>query len=250
MAGIPVALSLGVPAGAFIGQLFGWRVPFLLMSALAVVLLGWIAASVPDYPGVPLAERPRVLHALRVPGVPAVLVVTLVFVAAHTVLYTYISTYLHGIGRGGDAGVFLLVFGLASLVGVWVVGARIDTSLRLLTSASVTLVLVAAALLLALHANGAAVFLAAVLWGLGWGGVPTLLQTAVGDAGGKQGDSAQALLVVLWNVAMAGGGVLGGLQVDTAGETSLPITVAGCLIVVWAVVTGARRHAFPPGSRV
>jgi predicted MFS family arabinose efflux permease len=94
MAGIPVALSLGVPAGAFIGQLFGWRVPFLLMSVLAVVLLGWLGASVPDYPGVPLAERPRVLHALRVNGVAAVLVVTLVFVIAHTVLYTYISTYL------------------------------------------------------------------------------------------------------------------------------------------------------------
>lgn len=249
MAGIPVALSLGVPAGAFLGQLFGWRVPFLLMSVLAVVLLGWIGASVPDYPGVPLAERRRVLHALGVHGVPAVLVVTLVFVIAHTVLYTYISTYLRGIGRGGDAGVFLLVFGLASLIGVWVVGARIDTSLRSLTTASIASVLAASALLLTLHSNGAALYLAAVLWGLGWGGVPTLLQTAVGDAGGTQGDSAQALLVVLWNVAMAGGGVLGGVQIDAAGETSLPITVAGCLVVVLAVVVGARRHAFPPGTR-
>lgn len=249
MAGIPVALSLGVPAGAFLGQLFGWRAPFLLMSVLAVVLLIWITRSVPDYPGVPSAERPRVLHALRVPGVPAVLMVTLVFVTAHTVLYTYISTYLHGIGRGGDAGVFLLVFGLASLLGVWAVGARIDTSLRSLTTASIGSVLAATALLLALHDHGPAVYLAAVLWGLGWGGVPTLLQTAVGDAGGKQGDSAQALLVVLWNVAMAGGGVLGGVQVDTAGRTSLPITVAGCLVVVLAVVLAGRRHAFPPGAR-
>ena len=250
MAGIPVALSLGVPAGAFVGQLFGWRVPFLGMSVLAIVLLVWIGASVPDYPGVPRAERSRVLHALRVRGVPAVLAVTLVFVVAHTVLYTYISSYLHGIGRGTDTGVFLLVFGIASLVGVWAVGARIDTSLRSLTTASVVAVLAAAALLLGLHANGAALYLAAVLWGLGWGGVPTLLQTAVGDAGGAQGDSAQALLVVLWNVAMAGGGVLGGLQVDAAGETSLPVTVAGCLLVVLAVVVGARRHAFPPGARV
>jgi predicted MFS family arabinose efflux permease len=55
---------------------------------------------------------------------------------------------------------------------------------------------------------------------------------------------------VLWNVAMAGGGVLGGVQVDAVGETSLPITVAGCLVVVLAVVLGARRHAFPSGVRV
>jgi predicted MFS family arabinose efflux permease len=163
-----------------------------------------------------------VLRALRVHGVMAVLVVTLVFVIAHTILYTYVSPYLDGIGMGGAAGAFLLVFGVASLVGVLGVGARVDTSLRALTTASVVLVIAACVLLITLHTNVIAVYLAALLWGLGWGGVPTLLQTAVGDAGGKQADSAQALLVVLWNVAMAGGGVLGGLQVDIGGTPFRP----------------------------
>ncbi|MFK4228065.1 MFS transporter, partial [Streptomyces sp. NPDC019890] len=37
MAGIPVALSVGVPAGTFLGQALGWRVAFLAMTALTVV---------------------------------------------------------------------------------------------------------------------------------------------------------------------------------------------------------------------
>lgn len=51
MAGIPVALSLGVPAGTFVGKVVGWQVAFLVMTGLTVVLVGWIMAAVPDYPG-------------------------------------------------------------------------------------------------------------------------------------------------------------------------------------------------------
>lgn len=39
MAGIPVALSLGVPAGTFLGRALGWQVAFLLMTGLTVLLL-------------------------------------------------------------------------------------------------------------------------------------------------------------------------------------------------------------------
>lgn len=51
MAGIPVALSLGVPAGTFLGQALDWRVTFLIMTALAIALLPWITTTVPDHPG-------------------------------------------------------------------------------------------------------------------------------------------------------------------------------------------------------
>ncbi|WP_225808136.1 MFS transporter [Streptomyces spinosus] len=249
MTGIPLALSLGVPAGTFLGQALGWRVAFLAMSALTVVLLLWITAVVPDHPGLPRGERPRTLRALGVPGVRPVLFVTLVFVLAHTVLYAYIATFLDGLGMGDDTDLVLLAFGVASLLGVWVVGARIQYRLRSLTIASTVLVAVAAAWLGVLGDGGAPVYVAAALWGLGWGGLPTLLQTAVGDAGGDRADAAQAMLVTLWNVAMAGGGVLGGVLLDAAGSGSLPRTVLVLLLPVLAVVLAARAHGFPSRRR-
>ncbi|MFJ9039929.1 MFS transporter [Streptomyces sp. NPDC102406] len=245
MAGIPVALSLGVPAGTFLGTALGWRTAFLAMTALTVALLLWIRLTVPDHPGQERAARLPVRGALRVPGVTAVLTVTLIFVLAHTILYAYIATFLDDLGLGGSTDVILLVFGAASLVSIWIVGARIHRRLRALTVTG-TLLVAAAAALLALFADSTPlVYVAAVLWGLGWGGIPTLLQTAAGRAGGAQADAAQAMLVTLWNVAMAGGGVAGGVLLDAAGSDSFPWAVLLLLAPALATVLAARHHAFP-----
>ena len=245
MAGIPVALSLGVPAGTLLGGLLGWRTAFLLMTALTLALLVWIVALVPDRPGQGRGERPTIRRTLAVPGVVPVLAVTLVFVLAHTVLYTYVAAFLVRVGMGDSVDRVLLVFGAASLLGIWFLGARIDRHLRPLTIASTLLVAVAATLLGAFSGAPALVYLAAALWGLGWGGVPTLLQTAVADAGGEAAETAQAVLVTLWNVAMAGGGVAGGLLLAGFGFLALPWSVVLLLLPVLVVVLAARTHGFP-----
>ncbi|OMI40843.1 MFS transporter [Streptomyces sparsogenes] len=245
MTGIPVALSLGVPAGTFLGELLGWRVTFSVITVLAVVLIGWIAALVPDYPGQRREGRAPMLRALTAPGVVPVLFVTLVYVLAHTILYTYIATFLDRLDMGDFTDLVLLVFGAASMVSIWAVGAHIDRRLRGLTIAA-TLLFAAAAAVLAVPAESRAlVYGAAALWGLGWGGVPTLLQTAVADAGGEAADSAQAMLVTLWNAAMAGGGVVGGILLDLLGSGAFPWSVLLLLAPVLAVVTAARAHGFP-----
>lgn len=238
MAGIPVALSLGIPAGTFLGQAVGWRAAFWVMTGIAVVLVGWIVVAVPDFPG-EASGRQQVVAALRMPGVVPVLVVTAAFVLGHNVLYTYVATFLGAVGMGGSVDFVLLVFGVASILGIWLVGASIDRRLRALTVVATLLVAVAAVGLLFLD-SPVAVFVAVALWGLGWGGVPTLLQTAVAHAGGAAADTAQAMLVTLWNVAMAGGGVVGGVLLDAAGPTSFPWSVLVLLVPVLAVV-----HRFP-----
>jgi predicted MFS family arabinose efflux permease len=244
MAGIPLALSLGIPAGTFLGGVLGWRSAFGVMSVIAVVLLAWIAAGVPGQPG-RTAGRVPVLRTLTVPGVAPVLVVTLVFVLAHTVLYTYVATFLGHVGLGGSVDVVLLVFGVASMAGIGIVGARIDRALRVLTVLSTILVAIAATLLATFAGSPVLIYLAVALWGLGWGGVPTLLQTAAGNAGGEAADNAQAVLVTLWNAAMAAGGVAGGVLLDAAGPAVFPWTLLALLVPVLAVVLGARRHGFP-----
>jgi predicted MFS family arabinose efflux permease len=241
MAGIPLALSLGVPAGTFLGDVLGWRVTFWVMTAIAVVLLGWIAALVPDFPG-SRGGRPALRATARVPGVPAILFVTLVFVLAHTVLYTYVATFLAARGMGDLVEIVLLVFGVASMVSIVVVGVYVDRRLRALTVVSAALFAVAVAVL---AGSTAFVFVAAAVWGLGWGGVPTLLQAAAAKAGGPAADTAQAMLVTLWNAAMAAGGVVGGLLLDHAGPGALPWSALVLMPPVLAVVLAARGHAFP-----
>ncbi|MGV9882746.1 MFS transporter [Streptomyces sp. NPDC003006] len=256
MAGIPVALSLGVPAGTFLGKVLSWQVAFLVMTGLTVGLLAWITALVPDFPGQPRGATPPMLRTLRVPGVTPVLSVTLVFVLAHTVLYTYIATFLDGLGMGGSTDVVLLVFGAASLVSIWIVGALIHRRLRALTLAAVLLVGVAAAVLAVFSDTPALVYAAVTLWGLGWGGAPTLLQTAAadaGDAGGDAADAVQAMLVTLWNLAMAGGGIFGGVLLGLSGTSSFPWTILLLIVPALLMVLAARTHGFPgkrPGTEL
>ncbi|MFG2776118.1 MFS transporter [Streptomyces sp. NPDC048350] len=245
MAGIPVALSLGVPAGTFIGTTVTWQAAFLAMSALAIALIVWITAVVPDYPGQRQEHRSQMRQALRVPGVVPVLFVTLVFVLAHTILYAYIAAFLAHVRMAGNTDLVLLVFGGASLVSIWFTGALINRWLRSLTIGSTLLVGAASATLAVVADSPALIHLAVLLWGLGWGGVPTLLQTAAGHAGGDQADSAQAMLVTLWNVAMACGGVVGGVLLDSLGAVSLPWSAVTLLVPALVVVVSARTHGFP-----
>jgi predicted MFS family arabinose efflux permease len=254
MTGIPVALSLGVPAGTFIGDVLSWRAAFGVMSLLTVAVIIWIAATVADFPGASRdpanrSARTPMFTAASAPGVPAVLAVTLIFVLAHTIMYAYITTYLTDAGMEDSTDLVLLLFGIACLVSIWVVGRTIDRQLRGLTVISVALVAAATAMF-ALTADPVAVYVAAASWGLGWGGIPTLLQTAGVRAGGRHsdaaGDGAQAMLVTSWNAAMAIGGSVGGLALTIGGVVALPTATALLSLAALLIVLMARRHGFPP----
>ncbi|GAA1099488.1 hypothetical protein GCM10009642_42490 [Nocardiopsis metallicus] len=108
---------------------------------------------------------------------------------------------------------------------------------------------VAAALLGAFSGTPGPVYAAAALWGLGWGGAPTPLQTAVADAGGEAAETARAVLVTPWNVAMAGGGAVGELLLAGLGFLALPWSVALLLVPVLVAVLVARAHGFPSTSQ-
>ncbi len=242
MAGIPLALSLGIPVGTFLGKIFGWRLTFGIVTLVSVLLVFWILASVPDFPGQRPGAREPILKALSLPGVRAVLFTVAAYVLAHNILYTYIATFLDEYDMGSNRDIVLLVFGLASMVSIFVTGALVDRQLRALTIASTALFIVAAVLLGVLAGNVVVVYVAMVLWGLGWGGVATLLQTAVTDAGGDRG---QALLVTTWNSFMAGGGAVGGILLGAVGPKSFSWSVLALLVPVLLVVVGARAHGFP-----
>jgi predicted MFS family arabinose efflux permease len=244
MAGTPLALALGVPAGTLLGQALGWRIAFLTMTVIALVVLAWLHLTAPDFPGEHRQRRSRVAHTVRVPGVTPVLFVVLTVVLAHTILYTYIATFLDKFGMVDSTALVLFVFGTASVAAIWVVGSHIHRRLRRLTIAGTLLFAAGATLLATLADSPVIVYVAAALWGLGFGGMATLLQTALGHAAGAAADTAQAMLVTLWNTALALGGVAGGLLLDGLGAGSFPWSVLAILAPALVTVVTA-KHGFP-----
>lgn len=128
-------------------------------------------------------------------------------------------------------------------------GAKIDRYSRWLAIGATGLIVLAMVALGIGGSSSVVVFCSIAVWGLAWGGAPTLLQTAVGVAGGRAADEAQAMLVTLWNVAMAGGGVVGGLLLSGIGPRSLPWAALILLMPAAVVVVAARQHGFPSASK-
>ena len=248
--GQPVALAVGVPLGAWLGTMVDWRGVFWILSALSLVLLAWVRAVVPDFPGQGVGPRHPVGRILRMPGVRPVLVTLFAWILAHNVLYTYIAPYLAAVGLGDRLDLVLLLFGLASFVGIWATGLLVDGWLRVLSLWSL-LVFAVAALALGIWGGSPAVVLAGVAaWGLTFGGAPTLLQTALADTAGDAADVAQSMLVTVFNLAVAGGGVVGGVILERTGANALPWAVAALAFAGLLVVLSTRAHGFRHGHRL
>lgn len=99
MVGTPIALSLGVPLGTWLGGFMGWRMAFGLMSGMTVVLIAWVLIKVPDYPGQSSSQRMALREVFSTPGVRPVLAVVFTWMLAHNILYTYVAPFVAKAGR-------------------------------------------------------------------------------------------------------------------------------------------------------
>lgn len=240
MVGTPLALSLGVPAGTFLGVLVGWRICFAIMSVLAVLLMFWVRLQVPDFAGKAQEKRLPLRLVFQLPGVRSVLFVVLAFVLAHNILYTYIAPFLGAAGMAERTGLVLLVFGLTSLLGIWIIGILIDRHLRMLTLTSIAVFALAALALALADKVPSIVYLAVGAWGLAFGGAATLFQTAMAKVAACATDVAQSMLVTAWNTAIAGGGILGGVLLEQLGVSAFAPVVLVLLVASFWVVLRSR----------
>ena len=247
MLGQPIALSLGLPIATWLGAGLGWRATFMVVTLVALLLVVWVVRSVPDYPGQAAGKRPAAMQVLRTPGVLLVLLVILSWILGHNILYTYIVPLLAAAGMAADIGPVLMVFGLSALAGIGLVGLLVDRHLRTLVLLS--LAGFALATLALGQASSWLMYLSIALWGVTYGGAPTLLQTACADAAGEGGDVAQSMLVTVWNSAIALGGIIGGLLLAGAGVEGFGGVVLALIAVAWLLAWAARRSGFVAGAR-
>lgn len=249
MVGTPIALSLGVPLGTWLGGLVGWRTTFGLMSAVSLVLIVWVLVKVPDYAPQPAHQRLSLGKVLTTPGVRPVLAVVISWMLAHNILYTYIAPFVAPAGLAERVDLVLLVFGVAALAGIWLTAKLVEPLLRQTVLVSLA-TFAAISLVFGFLGNvPEVIYVGVAVWGLSFGGAATLLQTALADAAGDGADVALSLNVVAWNSAIAGSGVVGGVLLDTWGVASFPwamlVLIGVSLVIAW----GASAHGFKPGAR-
>jgi DHA1 family inner membrane transport protein len=250
-AGGMLANVLGVPLGAFAGQLAGWRGPFWALAVLAMAAVVLISRRVPrddaDQQGVALRSE---LAALRSGRLWLVLAACATTTGGVLSVYSYVSPLLTD-RAGIAAGLVPLVlvgFGVGSLIGTIYGGRLGDVRPHATTigvAAATTLVL-AAIWLLPTHAVPT-VLLVAVLGLIGLSANPVLSALAVRFAGVAP-TLGVAMSVAAYNLGTAVGSWIAGLTLGSAlGATGPAVAGTGLaaltLIPAVAIALAQRRRA-------
>lgn len=242
--GLMVALFLGAPVGTALSGLFGWRVAFLLVGAVALVLGVALARVLPALGGA--SERGLAsLHVLRRAAVAGPLLVIFGVLAGANVLFAYLQPYLRDVSGLPERLAFagLLAYGLAGFAGNLLGGRLADRApdLGLLIG---PWVVVLALVLLGLGGGALEVALVLlVVWGLAQ--LATLpIATARAVAAG--GTVAATVNNASANAGIALGGFIGGALIGPLGPGVLPWASAAVVAVTAVGVLLARGSTRRP----
>ncbi|WP_303747423.1 MFS transporter [Stenotrophomonas pigmentata] len=262
--GVAAASVLGVPLGAWIGELFGWRQAFAGMALLSTLVLLLHVAVIPSLPVIASIQLRHFAGQLRNRQVLLGLGLTLLLVTGHFAAFTYVRPLLELVSGVDTAwiGGLLLAYGIAGIVGNFLVGliAPRNVSAAVITIAAGLL----ATSILLLSVGDAPLHggLLLLLWGLAYGGVSVGLMTWMMQAAAKPGSESgfvpkpdsdpglaievnSALYVGAFNVGIALGAWAGGRLLDQAGlggnlSATAVLAATALLLCIASMVCGRR----------
>ncbi|WP_417539734.1 MFS transporter [Marinobacter sp.] len=248
-AGISLGTVAGVPAGTFAGQLLGWREVFATASALSFIVMFLLIKTVPRIPAQPNVDLRSLKLVLDLPKAKLAIAAALLIFAGQFAAYTYITPFLLSVAliNAHALSVMLLGFGVAGFIGNmfggWAVGKSPQSALVLASA----LVGVPLLLLVVLPINTLVTIGLVMVWGLGFGLLPTAMQGWLFTIAPDRLELMGALLVSSVQMSVGLGALLGGLLVD---HYSLQSTfVLGGILATIATVVVAKSDTQTDSKR-
>ena len=229
--GTALATVLGLPLGRFIGQLFGWRTTFALITVAAAAVMLAVFLLLPRLPSRNAGSVASLPLLARRPLLLGLYAFTALIIAAHFTAYSYIEPFARqfsGLGESATTAL-LLVFGLSGMVAS-VLFARLHARMptRFLTCA-VALLCASLLLLRPLGASPSALFALVFCWGIGIAALSLALMLRVLRLAPDATDVAIAIYSGIYNIG--GGGALIGRLVMQHGELAL-IGLGGAVLAL------------------
>ena len=244
--GITLAIALGVPAGALIGNHLGWRSTFVGVALLSVIVTVILQLRLPAGIGAGL-HTPTLKERIAVARRPAILwmlvTTTLWGLGAYT-MYTYLSPFIshatHLPTAGVSAGLFIL--GVAAIGGVSLGGWGNDRfgANQVIPQALLVLALAFVALSTFAHVMSPQlavppIFAVLVVWALsGWSFYPAQQVRMIEAAGMSGAPIALSLHASFMYIGFSLGAAAGSLTLSLTGAANLGFVAA--LFVFGALV--------------
>lgn len=247
--GVTGSIAAGVPAGTWLGGVFGWRATFAAMSIAGVIALLFVLLTLPrqnrseDTPG--LGDQ---LRTLRQAPILLGLVANCVLMTGSMMMLTYLAPYLEASTGAGleERALAFSLSGFAGIVGIWLGGIATDRwgadrTLLLGISAIVIAMVVLWALWMARPVPVPIVLVVAAIWGgMAFWNSPAI-QARLHVLAGPVSGQALALNTSGTYLGVSVGAAIGGAALSGLGVWVLPLIAAGFALGALGVLSLADR---------
>ena len=223
MAGTTLGISLGMPLMTWIGDNYGWRIEFIVIGVVIVVIGALSIIMLPSLQGERLSRESSPFTMLKNKAVLIVLLFTLLGVSAHYGVYVYIASLVETMQIAGGIEMALVMFGIGSLLSVGIAIKYTDNHLQLLTILMFALLIIAMAIFLVFGGAIGIAHFGFFLWGVSFGPLVALFQTAVGRQVERAKDIATSIQSCTFNLSIMIAASICGILLSKYLAMSLPV---------------------------
>ncbi|ASS93915.1 MFS transporter [Peribacillus simplex] len=232
--GVSASLVLGVPIGLMLGNAFGWRAPFIMISILTLVSMAGVfffLERMAPKPSIPIRRQLRTLKNRKILFAQAT---SFVMLTGHLTLYGYLTPFLKmKLGLDGTwVSIVYLIFGIAAVVGGGIGGFLADRFGSKRTIISVIIFFAVSMLSIPYTTFSLPLFLILmVIWSmLSWAITPAM-QSYLIELSPETSDIQQTLNNSAVHVGIAFGSFIGGIVIEQTSVEFNP-TVGGVLVLI------------------
>lgn len=234
MAGTTVGMSIGLPITTWIGTTFGFHIAFFAMGIFIIIIAVLCQIFLPHVVGEKRIKSNSPLTMLKNKGVLIVILLTVLAVAANYGVYTYITNLVSDINYP-SIGLAQILFGIGSIASVLIAGRFIDQHLQavgigMLVAAGIAMALFYAVNITFVH------HISFALWGIGFGALVTLFQTAVTRQVTSGTAVATSLQSAAFNFSIMIGSTVGGWLLASGSSASI-LMMAMILLVIATIIS-------------
>lgn len=241
VSGSSIAMIVGLPLGRTIGLYAGWRATFLIIGAVALMILCILALVLKKTPGESNFSIRKLPALFKTPALLGIYLITVIAITGHFTGYSYIEPFMGQVAGMGSTLITLVLtlFGVVGIFGSVIFSKFYDRHPGFFIKYAVSGICISLLLLQAASFSIWSEFLLCVFWGLAINSYNLVFQSEI-IRNAPQGTAvAMSIYSGIYNVGIGTGALVGGAVCDGMGIQY--IGYVGGAIVLIALVYGAKK---------